>query len=611
MKFENPAQPITSTETAIPQEDVDWYTSLWSGNPNGILLNLERMRQNQNASFASGANHNEASDLSIAAKKNNAYIGNPKHVQEDIQHFYNNKAKGYSAQAFVDYYNQLAQANRDFYNNRSDWQVNDTRYPSEVAQHNDDFKLLFNNRTNVDNNDNSYIGWDENLKSTYGTNTHMRRMDQYRDEFEDLVEKGDISKIKERIHEITLGDGSKAYVYKKANGDIGIVDNDLLSQLNGSSGSKPEDTQTSGSKGDNGSGSSGDDGGLNKSKLVQPIDLINSFTTKISPNILALSRLAMNLRNNRKLAELAKEKKLTLLQPKWKHRNTYGDFAALQSATRQGSEYNRRADEIANATTNQELGALAKLEAQMKNNATVEQGRRVDNAKTDQTREASNTIANEVYDYNHKVSDENMARFVAKHNSDIDANMGELSSRITNWNNYLMGLEKELKTNKVDDKNKAIALAQNDLANFWEDNVVNTASIQALKEKARVLSGDSSKTSEYNATIRQIQKEQSDNVRKYNNIKREWARRILSGDYNWRPSINSTTGEFAIDQKDDYPLIIKRGAKIIVDSSRMKYRADDLKELRKQIKHNINTNQKALDNLSKATLLELKKMMGI
>lgn len=611
MKFANPAQPITPDETAVPQEDVDWYTSLWSGNPNGILLNLERMRQNQNASFTSGANHNEASDLSIAAKKNNAYIGNPKHIQEDIQHFYNNKAKGYTAQAFVDYYNQLAQANRDFYNNRSDWQVNDTRYPSDVAQHNDDFKLLFNNRTNIDNNDNSYIGWDENLKSTYGTNTHMRRMDQYRDEFEDLVEKGYIPKIKERVHEITLGDGSKAYVYKKANGDIGIVDNDLLTQLNGNSGSKPEDTQTSGSQGDGGSGSSGDDGGLNKSKLVQPIDLINSFATKISPNRLALLRLARNLRNNRKLAELAKENDLALLYSKWKHRNTYGDFATLQSATRQGSEYNRRADEIANATTNQELGALAKLEAQMKDNSTVEYGKRVDNAKTDKTREASNAVANEVYDYNHKVSDENMARFVAKHNYNIGVDEGELSSRITNWNNYLMGLEKELKTNKVDDKNTAIAVAQNDLANFWEDNVINTASIQALKEKARALSGDSSKTSEYNATIRQIQKEQSDNVRKYNNIKREWTRRVLSGDYNWRPFINQTTGDFAIDRKDDYPLIIKKGAKIIVDSSKMKYRADDLKELRKQIKHNINTNQKALDNLSKATLLELKKMMGI
>jgi hypothetical protein len=54
-----------------------------------------------------------------------------------------------------------------------------------------------------------------------------------------------------------------------------------------------------------------------------------------------------------------------------------------------------------------------------------------------------------------------------------------------------------------------------------------------------------------------------------------------------------------------------RGGRLTVDSSRMKYRADDLRELRKQIKHNIDTNRHALDNLSKATLLELKKMMGI
>lgn len=56
-------------------------------------------------------------------------------------------------------------------------------------------------------------------------------------------------------------------------------------------------------------------------------------------------------------------------------------------------------------------------------------------------------------------------------------------------------------------------------------------------------------------------------------------------------------------------MILKKGAKI--DSSRMRYRSEDLKELRKQIRHNIDTNRKALDNLSKATLLELKKAMGI
>jgi hypothetical protein len=54
---------------------------------------------------------------------------------------------------------------------------------------------------------------------------------------------------------------------------------------------------------------------------------------------------------------------------------------------------------------------------------------------------------------------------------------------------------------------------------------------------------------------------------------------------------------------------LKKGGK--VDNSKIKRRSEDLRELRKQIRHSITTNQKALDNLSKATLLELKKMMDL
>jgi hypothetical protein len=54
---------------------------------------------------------------------------------------------------------------------------------------------------------------------------------------------------------------------------------------------------------------------------------------------------------------------------------------------------------------------------------------------------------------------------------------------------------------------------------------------------------------------------------------------------------------------------MKKGGK--VDDSRVKRRAEDLKELRKDIRHSITTNRKALDNLSKATLLTLKKMLDV
>ena len=91
-------------------------------------------------------------------------------------------------------------------------------------------------------------------------------------------------------------------------------------------------------------------------------------------------------------------------------------------------------------------------------------------------------------------------------------------------------------------------------------------------------------------------------------------RNLYSGQFNGQHDFDwlaPTADMYTISEPPVVTQTQKRGGRIIVDSSRMKYRADDLRELRKQIRTNIRASQHALDNVSKATLLELKKMMGI
>jgi len=55
-----------------------------------------------------------------------------------------------------------------------------------------------------------------------------------------------------------------------------------------------------------------------------------------------------------------------------------------------------------------------------------------------------------MYNYNHEVGDENMARFTAKENADIDALMGKEAANTTNWNNFLSEREQRARINNND-----------------------------------------------------------------------------------------------------------------------------------------------------------------
>jgi hypothetical protein len=101
-----------------------------------------------------------------------------------------------------------------------------TEYGDKVRAHNQRFKRMFASRSQSNNENSAYnIGYQDNIEDVMGTSTWMRRMDRYKDQF-------DVNNpILSRIHKIDLGNGNFGYVYKKANGDIDILNNDVAERI--------------------------------------------------------------------------------------------------------------------------------------------------------------------------------------------------------------------------------------------------------------------------------------------------------------------------------------------------------------------------------------------
>lgn len=317
------------------------------------------------------------------------------------------------------------------------------------------------------------------------------------------------------------------------------------------------------------------------------------------PQLLAASRLALNLRNNKKLANLAKKKGVALLSPIQMHKNVYGDFAALMAGNQQGAEIRSAANRIAEKTADADRAALIQLEGEIKAHAPEQEGRLRDNAAIAKSREEQWELAQKVYDYNHKAADENMGRLVAKNNADIDVDMGLATANTTNWNNFLSGLEHDARTKSADQKARNHQLYQQYIQD-WATSQIEDEHYQQLKDKYAATSDSK--------VYDELKKYKLQKTREIEPKLRQMRYNLLQGNYDMSV-FDTTVGDY--NMNGGYQMKLKKGGTVKVDSSRMKYKADDLRELRKQIRHNIETNRKALDNLSKATLLELKKMMGI
>lgn len=311
--------PIFQYGGGVPQWYIDRY-----GNRTKLLgwdLNQRYNYANKNLNTN---DHRNAGNLDTVYRKNLAYIRTPGAISSDIQTFYNSDGQGMSAQDFVNFYNKNAQAIRNH------WATDQTYNAKTAGDHNKLFKRMFASRSDQGMSPGSdyNIGYQNDLEDIEGSSTWLRRMDQYENEFDPN------NPDSNRIHEITLSNGQKARVYKKANGDIALLNspdqNNPDTPLNG--GQLPEVTITPNNTQVPAS---------HKERYRFDWNKIKEAGAKIfgNPDLYALGRLAGNIYNNERVYdEQLKGIKPVLRQTYNTHRQVVGDEATKQAYYRRAAQ---------------------------------------------------------------------------------------------------------------------------------------------------------------------------------------------------------------------------------------------------------------------------------
>lgn len=535
-----------------------WYLDLYAQQ---ILGNENLKSHNQFAGETIYSNqHNEAFDLSNAYLKNKAYTDNQQLVEQDLNTYYNSDFAGKSLEDFVNGYNIEAGKIRNFW--ESDHAAN-TEKGDAVKSHNTSHRKMFNNRNNTTKNPYS-IGYQENIDDIMGTSTWMRRMDRYEKDFDKLTPE----EQKSRIHKI----GDLGYVYKKANGDIAIYNPESP---------KPADEDKEKALKIKKSKTSPTD----KKDNIDLDELANKFR-RYYPDFIAANRLIGNPQNNRDVyKESLKGLKPTLNNLKTGKRWIEGDLATQNA-------YNRLAaltQSIMSKATNSDaaLNASKALEGITKGNQSRIEGNLAYKAKIDDTAEKDYQLNKELYDYNHAVIDENNARLNAWRKSVHDLAAMYKSANWKNWDTWLQEQEYRERQKQVDYNNWLASTYgveyQNQLANDPE----------ILKAKEAYLDAPAN-SEEANQRLRELEALKRKKGEQYYNeyLVRTGALR----------GINYTPKKSSIFKN-------KKGGKI--NTERIKARTKDNELFQKGVKHSIDHHLKTMDNLSKSTLLAIKKAMNL
>lgn len=181
-------------------------------------------QQHAGPTITDSGKHYNAGSLEGSYNTNQAYTSNKDTVRNDLQGYYNSDFSGKSAEDFVNGYNTNAEKIR------SRWSQDQTYNTTGARDHNQLYRKMFASRSG-DGKNAWDLGYQDSQDDIQGSTTWMRRMDQYKDEFDTLSNEDKLN----RIHEIDLGNGNRARVAKLANGNIGLVDenNNLIQNQNG------------------------------------------------------------------------------------------------------------------------------------------------------------------------------------------------------------------------------------------------------------------------------------------------------------------------------------------------------------------------------------------
>lgn len=587
----------------VPEDfNYDWYKNLYKQT---ALLNSELKDHNNFAGDnLRGNNHNQNFDLAMAAYKNQAYISDHDATERDIQGFYNSDYGQSSLEDFVNQYNENAAKIRGTWGVGKDGTLSNTTHSANteygLGEHNRLFRKMFASRSNNSANTPIYnIGYQDGktadgheMDDIMGTSTWMRRMDRREKEWSDNLTD---EEKKARTFKITLGNGEIGYVYKKANGDIAILNpSQVVAQT-------PEPTISQQQKKEEPVRLDGEVEGSNyglyrtpKDKFKKGISTVGSMISEHAPDLMALGHYLSNKKSNKRILDQMMRIRTSQLSPMNQHMYVRTGFSLEQAANQQAAQNQSQAGRA--QTSNASLNNAVALEAADKAAALRQQGNLKSADVMYTTAKKQQALDRQVAAYNLNVKDENTAALTNLHNELTRYKTGELSSQQTNLNTYLLELEKRKREEDIRKQRYRDAFMTQKQDIEMSIELENDPEYKRLYDAFKSTSpGTDAYSNAYNALLEY--KRHFTLSHSINNLN-EWAKSKKLHD-----RIN-------VSANNDYiPDIIsaKRGRKI--DDSEIKAQEKDNDRIIKQILENIKNNQKALDRLSRSELLAIKSFL--
>lgn len=427
----------------VPQWYLDLYRQHALGGWNNTLR-YDYANQNLNSN-----DHYNAGNLETVYRKQNVYTGTPEVVRQDIQSFYNTDGGNMTAEEFVNFYNQNAEKIRNH------WASDQTYNASTAGDHNKLYRRMFQNRSNTSLNPGSEynIGYQEgvtkggyDIQDIEGSSTWLRRMDRYEHEFDPN------NPDQNRIHEITLKDGSKALVYKKANGDIGLLSS---SPANPNQPQDPNQPQNPNQPLNNPINPENPEGGkvpvshrdINKFDMSK----LGYHLRQTLPGMLEVGRLAGTLANNAAIYDAKEKGILANLQKAYlTHRQLLGDEATKQAYYRRGAQGQTKASRAFTSDADRQMAY--QMEAKRAADELRAQGDLADNAEIRRTSDESNQHQWANTQRRTDVANYNMQQLNYAKAAKQDLIAQKHAADWTSINNYLQGIEYRQRQKQAESK---------------------------------------------------------------------------------------------------------------------------------------------------------------
>lgn len=390
-------------------------------------------------------NHSKASDLVAAYNLMGQYIAGTNgqnKIGADIQNAYsifgNNGQM--SAEDFVTKYNQNIDALNNFYGQGTSHKYND----NDAGAFNKLYRQMYGSRSDTQTGD---IGYDEGVEDYMGSQTWLRRVDQYEKEYDQLTPEEKAA----RTYTVKIGDKG-VQVYKKGNGQIALVPADEKTDI--VPAEIPDGSGPGTGNGGNGSGGNGNGATAVEYKSDAKFDFKPSPWTD-------WIHLADIYQTNRKgindYYDLLQQQKTPLSSPVQQNYRIGSNYIEREANSKAANAVMANAQR--NATASDEFNADLFDRANAARLQTEEQNNKILQTKVNQDNENMQKIENWNTQQRVSTSNTNLQNLTAYHNQRLQyqaARKQQLAEQSSDFQNKLDASHQKWLSNVRQDRQQAI-----------------------------------------------------------------------------------------------------------------------------------------------------------